>query len=146
LRPARLEIEITESVFLEDVDQSLPLLNALKELGIRIVIDDFGTGYSSLSYLRSFAFDKIKLDRSFVSGIETDRGNLAIVRAVVGIGSGFNATTLAEGVETEEQLQKLKAEGLNEAQGYLLGKPMRLGAAEALIYAEAPDLRAANGF
>ncbi len=97
LHPGRLEIEITESVFLADVEQSLPLLRALKELGIRIAIDDFGTGYSSFSYLRAFAFDKIKLDRSFVSGIETDPGNLAIVRAVVGIGSGFNATTLAEG-------------------------------------------------
>lgn len=134
LRPDRLEIEITESVFLADVEQSLPLLRALKELGIRIAIDDFGTGYSSLSYLRAFAFDKIKLDRSFVAGIETDPGNLAIVRAVVGIGSGFNATTLAEGIETEEQLQSLRAEGFGEVQGYLLGRPMPLQEAEALIY------------
>jgi len=133
LRPERLEIEITESVFLADVEQSLPLLRALKELGIRIAIDDFGTGYSSFSYLRAFAFDKIKLDRSFVSGIETDPGNLAIVRAVVGIGSGFNATTLAEGIETEEQLQKLRAEGFSEVQGFLLGRPMLQAEAEALI-------------
>jgi diguanylate cyclase (GGDEF)-like protein/PAS domain S-box-containing protein len=133
LRPERLEIEITESVFLADVGQSLPLLKALKELGIRIAIDDFGTGYSSFSYLRAFAFDKIKLDRSFIAGIETDPGNLAIVRAVVGIGSGFNATTLAEGIETEEQLAKLRQEGFNEVQGYLLGKPMPLAQALALI-------------
>lgn len=133
LRPGRLEIEITESVFLADVEQSLPLLRALKELGIRIAIDDFGTGYSSFSYLRAFAFDKIKLDRSFVAGIETDPGNLAIVRAVVGIGSGFNATTLAEGVETEEQLQRLQAEGFGEVQGFLLGRPMPQAEAEALI-------------
>ncbi|EJZ17040.1 GGDEF domain-containing phosphodiesterase, partial [Rhizobium sp. Pop5] len=138
LNADRLEIEITESVFLTDVDQSLPLLRALKELGVRIAIDDFGTGYSSLSYLRSFPFDKIKLDRSFVSGIETDAGNLAIVRAVVGIGSGFNATTLAEGIETEEQLQKLRAEGFSEVQGYLLGRPMPREKAEALIYGGAP--------
>ncbi|QFY61197.1 EAL domain-containing protein [Rhizobium grahamii] len=134
LQPERLEIEITESVFLADVEQSLPLLRALKQLGIRIAIDDFGTGYSSFSYLRAFAFDKIKLDRSFISGIETDPGNLAIVRAVVGIGSGFNATTLAEGIETEEQLQKLRAEGFSEVQGFLLGRPMPRSEAEAMIY------------
>lgn len=142
LNPGRLEIEVTESVFLADVKQSLPLLRALKELGIRIAIDDFGTGYSSFSYLRAFAFDKIKLDRSFVAGIETDPGNLAIVRAVVGIGSGFNATTLAEGVETEEQLQRLKDEGLSEVQGFLLGKPMPRTEAEALIQSEALRLLA----
>jgi len=145
LRPERLEIELTESVFLADVEQSLPLLRALKELGIRIAIDDFGTGYSSFSYLRAFAFDKIKLDRSFVSGIETDPGNLAIVRAVVGIGSGFNATTLAEGIETEEQLRKLRAEGFSEVQGFLLGTPMQQAEAEALIYGGASPLLAATG-
>ncbi|MBB3964899.1 putative bifunctional diguanylate cyclase/phosphodiesterase [Rhizobium metallidurans] len=133
LRPERLEIEITESVFLADVGQSLPLLKSLKELGIRIAIDDFGTGYSSFSYLRAFAFDKIKLDRSFIAGIDTDPGNLAIVRAVVGIGSGFNATTLAEGIETETQLLRLRQEGFHEVQGYLLGKPMPLAEAERLI-------------
>jgi diguanylate cyclase (GGDEF)-like protein/PAS domain S-box-containing protein len=133
LRPERLEIEITESVFLTDVGQSLPLLKALKELGIRIAIDDFGTGYSSFSYLRAFAFDKIKLDRSFIAGIDTDPGNLAIVRAVVGIGSGFNATTLAEGIETDAQLLRLRQEGFHEVQGYLLGKPMPLAEAERLI-------------
>ncbi|SER67656.1 PAS domain S-box-containing protein/diguanylate cyclase (GGDEF) domain-containing protein [Rhizobium sp. NFR03] len=135
LAPERLEIEITESVFLTDVAHSLPLLRAMKALGLRIAIDDFGTGYSSLSYLRSFAFDKIKLDRSFVSGIETDAGSLAIIRAVVGIGSGFNATTLAEGVETEEQLRALRREGFAEVQGYLLGRPRPVGDTEALIAA-----------
>ncbi|MFT4184208.1 MAG: EAL domain-containing protein [Rhizobium sp.] len=136
LRPERLEIEITESVLLSEVEQSLQLLRALKELGIRIAIDDFGTGYSSLSYLRSFAFDKIKLDRSFVAGIETDPGNLAIVRAVVGIASGFNAVTLAEGIETEEQLDKLRVEGYGEVQGFLLGRPMPRQEAEVLIARE----------
>lgn len=136
LYPGRLEIEITESVLLSEVEQSLSLLRALKELGIRIAIDDFGTGYSSLSYLRSFSFDKIKLDRSFVAGIETDPGNLAIVRAVVGIASGFNAVTLAEGIETEEQLAKLRAEGYDEVQGFLLGRPMPRALAEARIFSE----------
>ncbi|MDE1992627.1 MAG: EAL domain-containing protein [Rhizobiaceae bacterium] len=137
LCPGRLEIEITESVLLSEVAQSLCLLRALKELGIRIAIDDFGTGYSSLSYLRSFAFDKIKLDRSFVAGIEADPGNLAIVRAVVGIASGFNAVTLAEGIETAEQLAKLRAEGYDEVQGYLLGRPMPRAEAETRILREA---------
>jgi EAL domain-containing protein (putative c-di-GMP-specific phosphodiesterase class I) len=109
------------------------LLKAMKELGVRIAIDDFGTGYSSLSYLKSFPFDKIKLDKSFVSGIQTDAGDLAIIRAVAGIARGFNATTLAEGVETEAQLRLLRAEGFDEVQGFLLGKPMPKDAAEALI-------------
>jgi diguanylate cyclase (GGDEF)-like protein/PAS domain S-box-containing protein len=133
LRADRLEIEITESVFLSDSAQSVPLLHAMKDLGLRIAIDDFGTGYSSLGYLRAFRFDKIKLDRSFVSGIETDPGSLSIVRAVVGIGLGFNATTTAEGIETSDQMRALKAEGLDEGQGYLLGRPMPQREAEAFI-------------
>ena len=137
LHPERLEIEVTESVFLADNIQGVPLLKAMKELGVRIAIDDFGTGYSSLSYLRSFPFDKIKLDKSFVSGIETDAGDLAIVRAVAGIARGFNATTLAEGVETEEQLLSIRAEGFDEVQGFLLGKPMPRDQAEALILGNA---------
>jgi diguanylate cyclase (GGDEF)-like protein/PAS domain S-box-containing protein len=144
LQAQRLEIEITESVFLADVEQSLPLLRALKELGLRIAIDDFGTGYSSFSYLRAFAFDKIKLDRSFVAGMESDPGNLAIIRAVAGIGSGFNAVTLAEGIETEEQLQRLRQEGFAEVQGYLLGKPMPQAEAEQMIDGDVPLKRAGN--
>lgn len=138
LAPHRLEIEITESVFLADADQSLLLMNALKALGLRIAIDDFGTGYSSLSYLRAVAFDKIKLDRSFVSGIETDMGVLAIVRAVAGIASGFKATALAEGVETPEQLQALQREGFGEVQGYLLGRPEPIARTEETIARLAP--------
>jgi EAL domain-containing protein (putative c-di-GMP-specific phosphodiesterase class I) len=141
LCPGRLEIEVTESILLSEVEQSLSLLRALKELGIRIAIDDFGTGYSSLSYLRSFSFDKIKLDRSFVAGMDADPGNLAIVRAVVGIASGFNAVTLAEGIETEAQLAKLRAEGYHEVQGFLLGRPMSRENALARILNEARPAR-----
>jgi diguanylate cyclase (GGDEF)-like protein/PAS domain S-box-containing protein len=133
LAPDRLEIEVTESVFLADNIQGVPLLTAMKQLGVRIAIDDFGTGYSSLSYLRSFPFDKIKLDKRFVSGIETDAGDLAIVRAVAGIARGFGATALAEGVETEGQLRCLRAEGFDEVQGYLLGRPMPRREADALV-------------
>ncbi len=124
LHPSRLELEITESVLLSENGQNLQLLHALRELGVRIAMDDFGTGYSSLSYLRSFPFDKIKMDRSFVSGIGTDPGSVAIVRAVTGLGSGFNLTTTAEGVETAEQLDRLRREGFGEIQGFLFSRPM----------------------
>jgi diguanylate cyclase (GGDEF)-like protein/PAS domain S-box-containing protein len=136
LPPERLEIEVTESVFLAENIQGIPMLKAMKALGVRIAIDDFGTGYSSLSYLRTFPFDKIKLDKSFVSGIQIEAGGLAIARAVVGIAKGFKATALAEGVETEQQLRLLRAEGFNEAQGFLLGKPMLAEEAEAMISQE----------
>jgi len=133
LFPGRLEIEVTESVFLAENLQGIAMLKAMKALGVRIAIDDFGTGYSSLSYLRTIPFDKIKLDKSFVSGIEADSGEMAIIRAVSGIARGFHATTLAEGVETETQLSLLRTEGFDEVQGFLLGKPMRRDRAEALI-------------
>jgi diguanylate cyclase (GGDEF)-like protein/PAS domain S-box-containing protein len=141
LNPGRLEIEVTESVFLSDSVHSLPLLRTLKELGVRIAIDDFGTGYSSLSYLRSFAFDKIKLDRSFVAGAETNAGDLAIVRAVAGMAAGFGAVALAEGIETPEQASRIGSEGFEEVQGYLFGKPMPRSEAEALIAGRLPELQ-----
>ncbi len=124
LHPSRLELEITETVLLAENGQNMQLLHALRNLGVRIAMDDFGTGYSSLSYLRSFPFDKIKMDRSFVSGIGSDPGSLAIVKAVTGLGSGFNLTTTAEGVETVEQLMRLRREGFGEIQGYLFARPM----------------------
>ena len=138
LAPGRLELEVTESVFLYDSAHSLPLLQTLKELGVRIAIDDFGTGYSSLSYLRSFAFDKIKLDRSFVADLEANPGDLAIVRAVAGMAAGFKAVALAEGIETEAQAQRLTAEGYGEGQGYFFGRPMPKHEAAALIAARLP--------
>lgn len=144
LQPDRLEIEVTESVFLSDAVQGVPLLKAIKALGVRIAIDDFGTGYSSLAYLRSFPFDKIKLDKSFVAGIDDDAGDLAIVRAVAGIARGFGATALAEGVETEGQLKRLRAEGFDEVQGYLLGRPMPRAQADARALPVAIERRAAS--
>ncbi|MEA3537015.1 putative bifunctional diguanylate cyclase/phosphodiesterase [Rhizobium sp. CC-YZS058] len=121
----RLEIEITESMFIRDTVNFIPTLRSLKALGVRIAIDDFGTGYSSLSYLRSFEFDKIKLDRSFLAGIESNAPNLSIIRAVIGIGRGFGAAVLAEGVETSDQLDLVTKEGFSHVQGYLFGKPAR---------------------
>ena len=119
LSPRRLELEITESVFLAETEANLAILHQLRELGVSISLDDFGTGYSSLSYLRSFPFDKIKIDRSFVQGIAERTDCVAIVRAISGLGRSLNITTTAEGVETVDQLDWLRAEGCNEVQGFL---------------------------
>ncbi|QQO22742.1 EAL domain-containing protein [Bradyrhizobium diazoefficiens] len=119
LSPRRLELEITESIFLAETDANLAILHQLRELGVGISMDDFGTGYSSLSYLRSFPFDKIKIDRSFVKDLAQRPDCGAIVRAISGLGRSLNITTTAEGVETEDQLDWLRAEGCNEVQGFL---------------------------
>ncbi|HEY0206363.1 MAG TPA: EAL domain-containing protein [Acetobacteraceae bacterium] len=122
----RLELEITESVLLQDNDVNLGVLHRLRVLGVRISMDDFGTGYSSLSYLRRFPFDKIKIDQSFVRNLEQERGSIEIVRAVVGLGKALGMDVLAEGVETLEQLAILQTEGCDELQGYLFGRPQPL--------------------
>ena len=119
LSPRRLELEITESVFLAETQANLAILHQLRELGVSISMDDFGTGYSSLSYLRSFPFDKIKIDRSFVKDLAERTDCVAIVRAISGLGRSLNITTTAEGVETTDQLDWLRAEGCNEVQGFL---------------------------
>jgi EAL domain-containing protein (putative c-di-GMP-specific phosphodiesterase class I) len=115
----RLEIEITEAVLIRDDETALAILHQLRALGVRIALDDFGTGYSSLSYLKRFPFDKIKIDRCFVSDIADINGSSAIVQAVVNIAAARNMTTTAEGVETLEQKEKLRALGCTEMQGYL---------------------------
>ena len=123
LDAGRLELEITESVLLDNSDGNIRTLKALKKLGVRISLDDFGTGYSSLSYLRSFPFDKIKIDKSFVQEIGESREAMAIIRAIMGLSSSLLIETTAEGVETEEQFQQLMAEGCSHFQGYLFGRP-----------------------
>jgi diguanylate cyclase (GGDEF)-like protein len=123
LDPARLELEITESLLLRDVDANLATLNELKALGVRVSMDDFGTGYSSLGNLRSFPFDKIKIDRSFVRDLEQNAESAAIVRAVLGLGRSLGMATCAEGVETREQLLRLRGEGCNEVQGFYFSRP-----------------------
>lgn len=119
----RLELEITESVLLKKSDENLALLHRLRQVGVRISLDDFGTGYSSLNYLRTFPFDKIKIDRSFVKDIDEREDSRAIVRAVTDLARSLGMTTTAEGVERQEQLQQLHAEGCTEAQGFLFGTP-----------------------
>ena len=124
LAPGRLELEITESVMVDDFSRAVSILNRLKSLGVRIAMDDFGTGYSSLSYLQSFRCDKIKIDRIFVCDLEHNHHSRSIVRAVIGLGRSLHLPILAEGVETEAQHAFLKQEGCDEVQGYLTGRPL----------------------
>lgn len=124
LAPQRLELEITESVLLDNTNSNIQTLQALKALGVRIALDDFGTGYSSLSYLRSFPFDKIKIDKSFVQDMWESQEAIAIIRAITGMGRSLQIETTAEGVETDEQFARLKEEGCSHFQGYLFGKPV----------------------
>lgn len=128
----RLELEITETVLIDDSDQVVETLYQLRELGVRIALDDFGTGYSSLSYLRRFAFDKIKIDRSFVRDIH-DAGTAAIIRAIIDLGLSLSMSTTAEGVETSDQLEMLRLLGCSEAQGYLIGFPEPASGAETTM-------------
>lgn len=125
LEPHRLEIEITERVLIANTSMTLAILQRLHEIGVRIAMDDFGTGYSSLGYLRQFHFDRIKIDRSFVADLgEGDQESLAIVRAVAGLSSSLDIATTAEGVENEQQFERLRQEGCDTVQGFLLGMPM----------------------
>ncbi len=124
LPPQRLELEVTESVLLANSEANVATLNRLKQIGVRVALDDFGTGYSSLGYLRSFAFDKIKIDKSFTQDVETSREALAIIRAINGIGRSLDIPTTAEGVETNGQIQRLTQEGCTHFQGYLIGRPV----------------------
>ena len=118
----RLELEITETILLQDTDETVATLNQLRDLGVRIAMDDFGTGYSSLGYLRKFPFDRIKIDRSFIHDLSEKPDSIAVVRAVAGLGSTLGISTTAEGVETEEQLLRLVDEGCTQVQGYLFSE------------------------
>jgi diguanylate cyclase (GGDEF)-like protein len=138
----RLELEITEAVLIRDDEAALSILHQLRALGVRIALDDFGTGYSSLSYLQRFPFDKIKIDRCFVSGIAENDGSSAIVRAVVNIAAARDMTTTAEGVETEQQRALLHALGCTEMQGYLFS-PARPAAEIRTLLAQAKHHAAA---
>ena len=127
LDPTRLELEITESVLLQDSDATLDTLHQLRERGVRIAMDDFGTGYSSLGYLRAFPFDKIKIDQSFVKGLGDDAESSAIVAAIASLGTRLGITTTAEGVETLRQFEHIRLAGCIEAQGYLFSPPKSAG-------------------
>ncbi len=139
LPAGRLELEITEGALLDNTDAVLSVLNALRELGVSISMDDFGTGYSSLSYLQKFPFTKIKIDQSFVRQMEESADCSAIVRAVIALGRSLGMKTTAEGVETEGQRERIRAEGCTEIQGYLTGKPMCAADAATLVCNMAPE-------
>ncbi len=133
ITPSRLELEITEGVLLQDTEQTLATLKRLRRLGTRLAMDDFGTGYSSLGYLQKFNFDKIKIDRSFISRIGQDPNADAIVRAVVGMTEALGVCAIAEGVETSAQAEMLREQGCSEAQGYLYSRPIAGETFDALV-------------
>jgi diguanylate cyclase (GGDEF)-like protein len=136
LAPGRLEVEITESIFLEGGEATLRLLHSLRKLGIRVALDDFGTGYSSLSYLQSFPFDKLKIDRSFIQNLLTRDGASAIVRAITELAQALGIETTAEGVEETAQLMELRSHGCSSVQGFLFAEPMTAADVETLFREE----------
>ncbi|NVN88093.1 MAG: EAL domain-containing protein [Rhodopseudomonas sp.] len=140
LKPGRLELEITEGVLIEDFDRGLALLRRLTALGVRVSMDDFGSGYSSLTYLQAFPFDKIKIDRAFIMNLGRNPQSAAIVRAVINLGHGLGVSIVAEGVETQEQLDFLVAEECDAVQGYFIGRPAPIQQYAALVGAAAPDV------
>ena len=129
----RLEVEITESALLAESELTLKTLHQLRDIGVRISMDDFGTGYSSLSYIRSFPFDKIKIDQSFVRDLASREDSLAIVKAVIGLGRSLGISTTAEGVETEAQLDLVRQQGCTEVQGFLFSRPLSASAIAELL-------------
>lgn len=144
LSPKRLELEITETLLLDKSDQVLATLHALRALGVRISMDDFGTGYSSLSYLRSFPFDKIKIDQSFVRDLDANTDAQAIVRSIISLGKGLGVTITAEGVETESEMSCLRAEGCHEGQGFLFSRARSNAEITLLLQAQRAAIDPAN--
>lgn len=146
LAASRLELEITESVFIGNVEKTLRVLHAFQALGVRVALDDFGTGYSSLSYLRSFPFNKIKIDQSFVKALGDGGSAHAIIRAITTLADALGMETLAEGVETAELLELLRSEGCDMIQGYLISKPVPAAAVLNLLRSvHSADRKAALG-
>jgi predicted signal transduction protein with EAL and GGDEF domain len=139
----RLELEITEAVLIRDDEAALAILHQLRAIGVRIALDDFGTGYSSLSYLQRFPFDKIKIDRCFVTDIAEPGGSSCIVRAVVNIAAERHMTTTAEGVETQQQQELLRALGCSEMQGYLFSPPKPAAEIKRLFFSHSEQSTAA---
>jgi len=146
IEPSRLELEVTETAMMQDRDRAADVLRQLSAMGISVAVDDFGTGYSNLSYLIDFSFRKLKIDKSFVSRIDRDSSSGAVVSTIVGLSRALGVSTIAEGVETEDQATLLKAAGCEVVQGYLFGRPgpLRIEHGEACPVLEAPELRTAS--
>ncbi len=141
----RLEIEVTETALLHHGDATRAALHALREMGVHIAMDEFGTGYSSMSQLRSFPFDRIKIDRSFVDGSAINANDAAIVRTITGLGAILGIRTTAQGVETAEQLAQMRSQGCTEVQGFLLGRPVAEKELSAVITAFANGAGISSG-
>jgi EAL domain-containing protein (putative c-di-GMP-specific phosphodiesterase class I) len=137
LPPERLELEITENIFITDVEATLETLHTLRNMGMRIALDDFGTGYSSLSYLRSFPFDKIKIDKSFVGDLGTCRNGHAVIRSITSLADALGMESLAEGVEDVSQFEVLEREGCQSIQGFLFSRPVGADGVAALLREDA---------
>jgi EAL domain-containing protein (putative c-di-GMP-specific phosphodiesterase class I) len=137
LPPQRLELEVTETALVRDLNRALDTLRRIKMLGVRIAMDDFGTGYSSLSNLRAFPFDKIKIDRSFIKSVNVNGQAAAIVRSVLGLSRALGLPVLAEGVETAAELEFLERENCHQGQGFLLGRPADIETFNELIEGDA---------
>ena len=131
LPPACLELELTESILMREVNEAMQILASLKNLGLSIAVDDFGTGYSSLNYLKQFPIDVLKIDRTFVDGLPSGEQDAQIARAIIAMAHSLNLAVIAEGVETHEQLDFLREHGCDEVQGYLFGRPMPANRFEA---------------
>ena len=142
LPPNRLEIEITEGVLMEDTARAIETLSALRTQGVRIALDDFGTGYSSLSYLRSFRFDKLKIDRSFIQGLEHGEEATMIVRTIIGLAHNLGLSIVAEGIETMAQLEVIREHRCDQMQGYLLGRPRPMSGPDGRVRPDALRLEA----
>jgi EAL domain-containing protein (putative c-di-GMP-specific phosphodiesterase class I) len=136
IAPQALQLEITESVLMHDAESAIGMLRAFKGMGVRISVDDFGTGYSSLSYLKRFPIDILKIDKSFVRDLPDDEEDAAIVRAIIALSRSLRLTTVAEGVETAEQLAFLKAERCDRFQGYHFSRPVDVKVMETRLLAE----------
>jgi diguanylate cyclase (GGDEF)-like protein/PAS domain S-box-containing protein len=137
LSPSQLELELTESIAMRDVEASVTMLEGLRAMGVRLSIDDFGTGYSSLSYLQRFPLSRLKIDQSFVRDLPTNENNAKITRAIIAMAHSLNLSVLAEGVETDAQLVRLRDEGCDEVQGYLFSRPVCAADFEALLRGDA---------
>ena len=137
LPPERLELEITESLLLENKENHRVVIQQLKNIGVTIVLDDFGTGYASLSYLTTFPFDKIKIDQSFTQGLSSRVDCAAVVASVISLARSLDIAVTAEGVETREQFELLRTAGVNQVQGYLFGRPSPLAAIDFALLEQA---------
>lgn len=134
LDPNKLELEVTETLLMQDQENVSLILNEFRELGITIAIDDFGTGYSSLSYLNTLPIDKLKIDKSFIDNILTDEGSKSICKAIIAMGKSLDLKTIAEGIETKEQMDLVGSLGCDEIQGYYFAKPMDMQALRKFIH------------